>query len=193
MSRSKNCGDREPADLVAAMGSKISPKVVCDLCQKECVNLAGLQIHRRRVHAEQYMEECAKQAAEKVPRKHAKIEDEELDMLAKVEAELEFYRIEGCALAKNLRLALVESGKTKQPESVVRKIRSNPDFKLKVEQAMNVYPLTRLPYWSVAEEEWNKVRSVNLKVSGISSQSETTQTGTLLESDQFDCPWRLLR
>ena len=45
--------------------------------------------------------------------------------------------------SKNLSLALVESGKTKQPESVVRKIRSNPDFKLKVEQAMNVYPLTR--------------------------------------------------
>ena len=92
----KKCRDREPADLVAAVGSKISPKVVCDLCQKECVNLAGLQIHRRRVHAEQYMEECAKRAAEKVPCKHAKIEDEELDMLAKVEAELEFNRIEGC-------------------------------------------------------------------------------------------------
>ena len=40
------------------------------------------------------MEECAKRAAEKVPCKHAKIEDEELDMLAKVEAELEFKRIE---------------------------------------------------------------------------------------------------
>ena len=66
MSRSKKCGDREPADLVAAVGSNISPKVVCDLCQKECVNVAGLQIHQRRVHAEQYMEECAKQAAEKV-------------------------------------------------------------------------------------------------------------------------------
>ena len=96
MSRSKNRRDWEPADLVAAVGSDISPKVVCDLCQKECVNLAGLQIHRRWVHAEQYMEECAERAAEKVPRKHAKIEDEELDMLAKVEAELEFNRIEGC-------------------------------------------------------------------------------------------------
>ena len=37
----------------------------------------------------------------KPPRKHGKIEESEIDELAKVEAMLEFKRIEGCSLAKH--------------------------------------------------------------------------------------------
>ena len=67
--------DSEPADSVAAVGSDSSPQVSCDVCQRVCANLRGLQIHRRAAHPEEYMAEVAERVAAKKPRKHAKVED----------------------------------------------------------------------------------------------------------------------
>ena len=99
----------------------------------------------------------------KPPRKHGKIEESEIDELAKVEAMLEFKRIEGCSLAKHRSIALANLGLTKQLESVLRKIWSREDFKAKVEREMEIFPLTGLPYWSLENEDLCIVRSVSLR------------------------------
>ena len=109
----------------------------------------------------------------KPPRKHGKIEESEIDELAKVEAMLEFKRIEGCSLAKHRSIALANSGLTKQLESVLRKIWSREDFKAKVEREMEIFPLTGLPCWSLENEDLCDVRSVSLRTEAASMQAET--------------------
>ena len=87
---SNNCRDQEPADLITAVGSDSLPEFFCDLCPKVSATFLGIQLHRRKAHPDQYMKEAADQLAAKPQHKHRKIEESEIDELAKVEAMLEF-------------------------------------------------------------------------------------------------------
>ena len=91
---SNNCRDQEPADLITAVGSDSLPEFSCDLCPKVSATFLGIQLHRRKAHPDQYMKEAADQLAAKPQHKHGKIEESEIDKLAKVEAMLEFKHID---------------------------------------------------------------------------------------------------